>query len=952
MNQYPMKPFMDQMAQHGRYGDSMLVHMNPAEVRGIASLAPQGQLTINPVTGQPEAFLPFLAPLLGSALGTTFLGSTLTGALGSTLGTAVAGGIGSGLATAAVTGDLKRGLISGLIGAGTGAAFKGAADAFKGTEALQKGLTETAATGVDVVADIGSNIDKLESGLGGAIQGQSIADANLARLAESGVDVSQLPNFTSGVEDQIAQLKQLQSGQSAIQSTFSNDMLAKMTPEQIQNLSPAMQGAKSFGTEMLGAKAIVPTALGYGQLAQMDYEDQMQAAGMQVEEARQAELAESAGNLQRAYAAAQPGAMTGPSPYRNYMSAYTPDYSYASSGGIVSLAGGGPVKKFRGGQTTGQGGEFDPKVYAQSLPENIREIYLKSNTGGYDSLTEEEAATLSNYYSSVATGALGGKGGAINVPQTGTQGGQDTTPQDPATPALPTSGYMRDPYTGAIVYLGGTRPGAGTPMNPRAQDFSGYMGGKGGMNTLASGAGNPAYGGIDPVTIQANLRGQYAVTPPRGYALGFEPEFNYFQNDPFNVQVPYRGFYPQAFGPMQSGPYFHSSINMPNYLNQLGDYYRTLGDYSVTPEVPLGGGTQPPVVDDTPPPPTPPPPVQPPVTPPVVDATPQGSSGDIVVGNYEGGERQTPQTLTGDDLYETYITRRELDRPGNIFYYDNKGDLVSGRPPIIGRAKDSKPVYYTVDLAHEDADAVFSTKGGAMDYIRNLYGETGKEEKTESKAKGQSQRTIPEHIRRAAERQTQQTSRPTGRGLSVTDASGKTTYFQEGGDVTLETSLGEVSTPAGGIANVETEFVKQQAPELTETDRDVIVLSDAILGRIENADMVVDMFVRKYGVDAFLQVRDAVLSSVVPNPQTEGMIEGEGGGMDDQVMGMIGDQQPVAVSPGEYIVPADVVSGLGDGSSDAGAEELDQMLDDVRRSRQNGDTRQPKPIQSQEVMPS
>ena len=74
--------------------------------------------------------------------------------------------------------------------------------------------------------------------------------------------------------------------------------------------------------------------------------------------------------------------------------------------------------------------------------------------------------------------------------------------------------------------------------------------------------------------------------------------------------------------------------------------------------------------------------------------------------------------------------------------------------------------------------------------------------------------------------------------------------------------------------------------------------------------------------------------------------------MDDQVMGMIGDQQPVAVSPGEYIVPADVVSGLGDGSSDAGAEELDQMLDDVRRSRQNGDTRQPKPIQSQEVMPS
>ena len=66
MNKYPMKPFMDEMATHGRYGDTMLVHMNPAEVEGIASLVPGGKLTINPVTGQPEAFLQFLAPLIGS----------------------------------------------------------------------------------------------------------------------------------------------------------------------------------------------------------------------------------------------------------------------------------------------------------------------------------------------------------------------------------------------------------------------------------------------------------------------------------------------------------------------------------------------------------------------------------------------------------------------------------------------------------------------------------------------------------------------------------------------------------------------------------------------------------------------------------------------------------------------------------------------------------------------
>ena len=45
------------LADQGRYGDSMLVHMNPAEVQGLASLSPTGSLTVNPQTGQPEAFL-------------------------------------------------------------------------------------------------------------------------------------------------------------------------------------------------------------------------------------------------------------------------------------------------------------------------------------------------------------------------------------------------------------------------------------------------------------------------------------------------------------------------------------------------------------------------------------------------------------------------------------------------------------------------------------------------------------------------------------------------------------------------------------------------------------------------------------------------------------------------------------------------------------------------------
>ena len=126
-------------------------------------------------------------------------------------------------------------------------------------------------------------------------------------------------------------------------------------------------------------------------------------------------------------------------------------------------------------------------------------------------------------------------------------------------------------------------------------------------------------------------------------------------------------------------------------------------------------------------------------------------------------------------------------------------------------------------------------------------------------------------------------------------------------------------------------------------------LQMAVLGQIPNNDEVISMFIDKYGNEMFMMIREQILNPT-GNAQTQGMIEGRGGGMDDQVLGMIGSQQPVAVSPGEYIIPADVVSGLGDGSSDAGAKELDGLLDRVRQERTNT-TKQPKELNKGKVLP-
>ena len=124
---------------------------------------------------------------------------------------------------------------------------------------------------------------------------------------------------------------------------------------------------------------------------------------------------------------------------------------------------------------------------------------------------------------------------------------------------------------------------------------------------------------------------------------------------------------------------------------------------------------------------------------------------------------------------------------------------------------------------------------------------------------------------------------------------------------------------------------------------------EAIKGNVENPDPIINQFIDEYGQEAFSELRNAVLKSIVPDARTEGKIEGSSGGMDDEVMGMIGEDQGVAVSPGEYIVAADVVSGLGDGNTDAGAQVLDEMMQGVRNARSGG--QQPKPINKSRVLP-
>ena len=73
--------------------------------------------------------------------------------------------------------------------------------------------------------------------------------------------------------------------------------------------------------------------------------------------------------------------------------------------------------------------------------------------------------------------------------------------------------------------------------------------------------------------------------------------------------------------------------------------------------------------------------------------------------------------------------------------------------------------------------------------------------------------------------------------------------------------------------------------------------------------------------------------------------------MADDLPMNIGDKPIAAVSQDEYIIPADVVSMLGDGSSDAGSKQLYNMMDRVRQAKTGGTTQAP-PLNPQKVLPA
>lgn len=87
------------------------------------------------------------------------------------------------------------------------------------------------------------------------------------------------------------------------------------------------------------------------------------------------------------------------------------------------------------------------------------------------------------------------------------------------------------------------------------------------------------------------------------------------------------------------------------------------------------------------------------------------------------------------------------------------------------------------------------------------------------------------------------------------------------------------------------------------------------------------------------------------NAAKGGYLDGPGDGMSDSIPATIEGKQPARLADGEFVIPADVVSHLGNGSTKAGAQKLYQMMDKVRTAR-TGTKKQGKQINPHKYMPA
>ena len=835
------------VAAQGRYGDNMLLHVNPVEMQGLASVMP---LTKNPQTGQPEAFLPFLAPLLGSMAGT---------ALFTGLSPAVAGALGSGIASTIQSGDLKQGIISGVTGFGLGKAFGAAGIGEAGRTA-----GEAATTAAETVANVSPEA------LTETLTRQAAATTPM--LGNTPIDLS---SAASGTTEAVAK-----------------------------------GGLDAFASQLAKPSSYLPVAMGEGTIGTMQAQEDFERAMKEYElnkEKREEEL----------YAM-----------YPEQIPMSSP-YYYGKQGGVIGMQEGGEVSDEEKSVSflPGKGRLRRPPVdRLQPPPPPPVGSFEAAMSGGLDA-----------YY---------------------------TPPVQLSAPVTAEAVPVIDPMTGMPMLDAEGNPIPSGQFKPSANyrpgidpEFNYLPGGNRSASSL-TGLGN--YLG----QMGTNLGGTNPYSPYIAAEILDSPIGERFMSrmEPNRFNFDEREFGPSMFDNIDLSLNQDAINNYSVRNNTMREPITNLIERPYMPPIRddfmsidrIGNFDEPMLMDRT-------------------DIADKKSIREALAESMESPTktpvmplemplemppmREVPQEDFG---FGPGIRRSEdFFRPEELMMPPMAPPVPPMAPPVppledigfgpgIRRSEDFfRPEEMMPPVPPMIPKSLFNQHRTQPVMQAPQAPRTGGIPVTGGGPLGSG-------ILPIANLPTGPVAPPTNIGMQIPNTS-------IGGINAIPQPTPQLSNPFlelppldmrddfMSIDRLNNSPFRMEAGGMTPSPDEIQKVQMAILGQIENNEQVIDMFVEKYGNEMFMMIREQILNPE-GNAQTQGMIEGMGSGMDDQVLGMIGSQQPVAVSPGEYIVPADVVSGLGDGSSDAGAKELDGLLDRVRQERTNT-TKQPKELNKGKVLP-
>jgi hypothetical protein len=185
----------------------------------------------------------------------------------------------------------------------------------------------------------------------------------------------------------------------------------------------------------------------------------------------------------------------------------------------------------------------------------------------------------------------------------------------------------------------------------------------------------------------------------------------------------------------------------------------------------------------------------------------------------------------------------------------------------------------------------------------------------------------------------------------------KTLGYAEGGVASLDLQDPTVAPTSEPVASPETSVVT----EIAKTQSNENEMRKLGLNALNSGNVPTN----NYAPGSLASLAGAMKSQPVP-PEASfvqnltsartgyakgGYLNGAGDGMSDSIPATIEGKQPARLADGEFVIPADVVSHLGNGSTKAGSKRLYAMLDRVRKAR-TGHTKQGKQIKPEKYMPA